>query len=215
MRRMALLHQRAVVRPSKLELLAAWLPTRPWYRGPAGPRLERVVSFRFDDPEGEVGVETLLVRADDGPLVQAPLTYRGAPLEGGDAWLVGTAEHTVLGPRWVYDACVDPVYVAALATTILTGGTQAEEFADVDGRILRREPSVSVRGSGDRAALDIGGASRVHDADPTLIVTDAFELAVRRILDGPTVPTAEGAFTLTATWNGQPTPLVLATARLR
>ena len=33
-----------------------------------------------------------------------PLTYRGAPLAGGEADLVGTTEHSALGTRWVYDA---------------------------------------------------------------------------------------------------------------
>src|SRR5688572_28896 len=59
MRGMAILYPKADLQPSKLELLAPWLPTRAWYRGPAGPTLTRVAGYRFDDPEGEVGVETL------------------------------------------------------------------------------------------------------------------------------------------------------------
>ncbi len=62
-----------------------------------------------------MGVETLLVRVGEGPVLQVPLTYRGAPLPGGESALVGTMEHSVLGPRWVYDGTGDPVYVATLA----------------------------------------------------------------------------------------------------
>ena len=41
-----------------------------------------------------------------------------------------------------------PVYASVLATAILTGAGEAEEIASVDGRGERREPSMSVRGSG-------------------------------------------------------------------
>src|SRR4051812_27246948 len=121
---MALLH-RTTLRPTKLELLSVWLPTRHWFQGDG--EVVRVTGFRFDDPAGAVGVETMLVRCGDGPVHQVPLTYRGAPLAGGDDFLVGTAEHGALGSRWVYDACGDPVYAAALARAISTDGGQAEE----------------------------------------------------------------------------------------
>ncbi|MCI4067069.1 hypothetical protein MRQ36_32690, partial [Micromonospora sp. R77] len=150
---MALLH-RAEIRPTKLELLATWLPGRRWFHGPAGTEPVRVAGFRFDDPAGEVGIETILVRAGDGPVHQVPLTYRGAPLAGADGWLVGTTHHTVLGPRWVYDGCGDPVYAAALADAILAGTGQAREFFEVDGERQYREPSMTVAatGTGDAPA---------------------------------------------------------------
>src|SRR4051794_16111111 len=147
---MALLH-RATVSPSKLELLTDWLPSRSWF--PAGLPLERVGSFRFDDPAGEVGGETLLVGTGDGTLLQVPLTYRNAPVDGLERHLVGTAEHSVLGRRWVYDGCADPVWAAALATAVLTGGTQAEELVETgDGDLAPRDPDVTVRGSGSAGA---------------------------------------------------------------
>jgi hypothetical protein len=62
--------------------------------------------------------------------------------------LVGTSDHSVLGPRWIYDGCGDPLYASVLATTIFTGASGAEEFANIDGRQERREPSMTVRGSG-------------------------------------------------------------------
>jgi hypothetical protein len=215
---MALLH-RAELHPTKLELLAAWLPGRRWYQGKANADVVRVASFRFDDPAGSVGIETMLVRAGSGPTLQVPLTYRDAPLHGGDGWLVGTADHSVLGQRWVYDGCGDAVYAAALASAIFTGGGQAEEYFDVDGRLERREPSMIVTGSGaqdaDVATIDV--IHRVLDDDPTLIVTDSVELAVvRRIDDSNELPGAASIrATLTGTWNGQPTPLPLAYASVR
>jgi hypothetical protein len=206
---MALLH-RAELHPTKLELLAAWLPDRRWYHGPATD-LVRVAAYRFDDPVGQVGIETILVRSGDGPIHQVPLTYRGAPLDGGDGWLVGTSEHSVLGQRWVYDACGDPVYAGALTRAIFTGAGQAEEFLEVDGRLERRAPTMTVTSSG-AAAADIPAVDairRVEDGDRTLIVTDSVELVVIRRLDGDN---QTGAATLTGTWSGQPTPLLLAYA---
>lgn len=216
---------RAELRPTKLELLAGWLPGRRWCHGVAAG-IERVAAYRFDDPAGAVGIETLLVRAGDGPVHQVPLTYRDAPLAGGDGWLVGTAEHAVLGRRWVYDACGDPLYAATLASAILGGTGQADEFVQVDGRLERREPTMTVTGSGTRGAGEAGSAGvppvgalpRVlADDDPTLVVTDTVRLAVVRRLDHgatPTGATPTGA-TLTGTWPGQPTPLLLAYASPR
>jgi hypothetical protein len=89
-----------------------------------------VAGFRFDDPAGEVGIETMLVSADGEIVYQVPLSYRGAPLPDRDAWLIGTSEHSVLGRRWIYDACGDPVYAAALAGVILAGTGQAEELVE-------------------------------------------------------------------------------------
>lgn len=210
---MALLH-RAVLRPTKLELLAAWLPGRSWFQGPAVGDVVSVGAYRFDDPAGEVGIETMLVRVGDGPIHQVPLTYRDAPLDGGDKWLVGTTEHSVLGPRWVYDACGDPVYAAALASVIHSAARQAEEYFEVDGELVPREPTVVVSGSG-APDTDIPPVDAVRDVvtdDPTLIVTDSLELAVLHHLDRDTRPA--GA-TLTGTWKGQPTPLPLAYATPR
>jgi hypothetical protein len=136
------------------------------------------------------------------------MTYRDAPLEGAEDRLLGTAEHSVLGRRWMYDACADPVYVTALADAIAGRVAQAEEFVDVDGEPHRREPSMRVAartGEGPPA----GAVERVVDGDPTLIVTATVELAVVRRLTGA-VGVAGAA--LTGTWEGQAEPLPLAYA---
>src|SRR6185312_1840324 len=113
----------AQLKPSKMELVGAWLPKQAWFEGDAS-ELVRLGSFRFDDPAGEVGIETHIVGAGD-EVYQVPLTYRGAPLAGAEAFLVGTIEHSVLGCRWVYDAAGDPVYAADLAAALLAAKPQA------------------------------------------------------------------------------------------
>jgi hypothetical protein len=205
---MALLHQ-ATLRPTKLELLADWLPGRDWYTGPAG-EVTRVAAFRFDDPAGKVGVDTMLVRVGDGPIHHVPLTYRETPLTGADEWLLGTAEHSVLGKRWVYDAAGDPVYAAALASAILGNTGQAEQFMDVDGRPERREPTMSIASNTTEDVPAVGAIQRVVAGDPTLVVTDTVELAVVRRLGAELT----GAV-LTGTWPGETTPTPLAAATRR
>ncbi|MCB5169966.1 1,4-alpha-glucan branching protein [Streptomyces bambusae] len=126
---MAVIHH-TELKPTKLELLTTWLPTRPWYRGDtAGPVLAKAGGFRLDDPEGEVGIEFMVVTDASGPHPASyliPLTYRGAPLDGASHALVGTMEHGVLGHRWAYDGTHDPVLIAQLAA-LLEGRTEAQQ----------------------------------------------------------------------------------------
>ncbi|GIF63479.1 hypothetical protein Ais01nite_15140 [Asanoa ishikariensis] len=200
---MALLHK-ATLTPTKLELLAGWLPGRRWHEAAAG-ELERVAAFRFDDPAGAVGIETMLVRFGVGSVHHVPLTYRDAPLPGCDAWLVGTTEHEVLGKRWVYDAAGDPVYLAALAGAIITGTGEAEEFVDVDGAgtLEQREPAMTARGTGvpDRAAPKVEEIRRIEEhGDHTVVHVGSLRIVIlRRITDGD-LPAAA----LTGRWDSQP-----------
>lgn len=209
---MALVH-RAELRPSKVELLSAWLTGRSWYSGAAAPELEKVASYRFDDPAGEVGVETLLVRTGDGPLLQVPMTYRGAPLAGAERHLIGTLEHSVLGSRWVYDGCGDPVYAAALLAVMAGGGREASEFVDYDGELRERPNTTSVRGSGSPAAAveAITEVTAVGEGDPTVVTTPVGELVVLRVLGAPAEHPA--TVTLTGTWDGQAAGRLLAYAK--
>ena len=190
---MALLY-RATVVPSKLDLVSVWAPKQSWFEGePDGP-FTTVASFRFDDPDGEVGVETLLVRAGDGPVLQIPLTYRNEELPGAEQWFLGTMEHSVLGTRWTYDAIGDPVYRGELARAILTGGTQVEQWIEVDGVMTLREPTARVVGSGT-------------ESDPDLTNV---EVEVVRVPGGR----KSSALELTGTWTDHPERTVLATLSL-
>lgn len=95
----------ATLTPTKGELLTAWLDRQPW--GGSGP-VEQIGSYRFDDPDGEVGLEGFILRRD-GRILHVPVTCRGAPLPEAEESLVGTLDHSVLGERWVYDALGDPL----------------------------------------------------------------------------------------------------------
>lgn len=213
---MAIIH-RAQLHPTKLELLTGWLPGRRWYHGPATPTLTRLGGYRFDDPAGEVGVETLLVSAGDGVVCQVPLTYRGAPLDGHDEELIGTVEHSVLGRRWVYDGCGDPVYVAALAAAILAGAGQAEEMIEDDGRLQPRELTMGITAT----AADPDAGPQVEllspgrdDDEVTTVETTAAILTVVRH-PGPGAPEPGSVPALLGTWTGQMDPVVLALAAPR
>lgn len=192
---MALIH-RATLDPSKLDLLRAWLPSRPWF--PAGAEVESLGAYRFDDPDGEVGLEAFLLRAGD-VVLHVPLTYRASAPDVPDEHRLGTTEHSVLGTRWVTDGCADPVWVRELVRTVLTGTTQAVEEVETDGRLHPREPSATAQGSGTAGApVPTVGRLTVHDGSTTTEV-DAEGVVVRvvRVLgDAPA-----GSSTLTATWS--------------
>ncbi len=132
---MAELHHDATISPTKLELLEEWMGSQRWYAAKGRrPRLRLAGRWRLDDPAGEVGVETLLVADESGtePVVyQVPLTYRGAPLDDAEHALVGTMEHSVLGPRWVYDAPHDPVYATQLVE-LVQGRVRAASASESD-----------------------------------------------------------------------------------
>ena len=106
---------------------------------------ERESAFRFDDPAGEVGIETFIVRSGDAAF-HVPLTYRSGPLDGGR--LVGELEHSVLGHRWVYDGPSDPVYVAVVSSVIVEGGRDVDMVLDDGTPVPRLEWWATATGSG-------------------------------------------------------------------
>jgi len=167
---MGLVHHTATLAPTKQELVEAWLPSRAW--APDGP-IEKVAEYRFDDPRGEVGVETILWRTETGAMLQVPFSYRAEPLDGAEEFLVGTSDHSVLGKRWVYDGCADPVWAAALTAAILTGGTQAQMVIDRDGELIDVPARMQVRGSGSAGAQvpAVSSVSSVSDDGPITTVT--------------------------------------------
>lgn len=181
---MAIVHK-ATLSPSKQELLESWLPTRSW--GSGRTVAGKLAEYRFDDPAGEVGVETILWRTDDGAVLQTPLTYRAAPLEGAERYLIGTSEHSVLGHRWVYDGCGDPVWAATLIAAILTGGTQAQVFLEQDGERVDVPPRMQVRGSGSTSNLpEVSSVDSVIDEGTvTLVRAGDLELTLAREVGSP------------------------------
>ena len=90
---MALFHK-ATLTPSKAELIAQWLPTQSWSPKTDDP-IDVIGAYRFDDPEGGVGMETFLV-VSGGTLIHVPLTYRAEPLHGAERFLIGQMEHSAL-----------------------------------------------------------------------------------------------------------------------
>ena len=130
---MAIIHQ-ATITPTKPELLAMVL---------AGP-VEVVGSYRFDDPDGHVGIEGFVVRREDA-LHHVAFSYRGAPLDGADAHLVSTMEHSVLGQRWIYDAAADPIAVGCFQRALVEEQDQAVMEIWKDGEVVDvREPTIAL-----------------------------------------------------------------------
>jgi hypothetical protein len=194
---MALLYD-ATLTPSKMTLVRGWLLDRPWFEG-AG-KVSKVGAYRFDDPAGEVGMEAFLVRAAEGPVLHVPMTYRDAPLAGADDFLIGNTEHSVLGTRWVYDACGDPVWATALASAVLTGGTEAEQVIEEEGRMVKYPSSATVRGDGseDENVPALDSVSAHDDGRTTVVRAGHLELVVVRVV-GAEVATP---YTLTGRWDG-------------
>lgn len=177
---MALIYD-ATLTPGKLEVLSAWVPGRPWA---ATSAVTKLATYRFDDPAGEVGTETFLLGTDGGTVLQVPLTYRGAPLAGAEDHLVATMEHSVLGTRWVYDGCADPIWVAATITAILTGGTEVPLFTEVDGQMQESRTLATVHGSGTPGTpvAPVGSLSVRDDGPTTVVRAGDYELTVARVL---------------------------------
>lgn len=214
---MALLH-RAELRPLKIELIAAWAPAQQWFDGSTTAPLTTIASFRFDDPDGEVGIETVIVRGGEGRLFQVPLTYRGAPFADGDDWLIGTTEHSVLGRRWVYDAAGDPVYLAAVAAAVFAGAAQAEEYFEVDSVKVVRESTARVVGSGRPGASapsSVGPISTRHESGTTVVEAGGLQIIIARALDTAVAPDDGAQQSLVGSWADQADPRTLVWANAR
>jgi hypothetical protein len=182
---MAIIHD-TTMSPGKLELLTAWLPAQPWYLGDGRePELARAGGFRLDDPDGEVGIEFLLVTdaSGDRPATyQVPLTYRAHALADAADGLVGTAEHGVLGRRWIYDGTRDPVLVTRLVALIQgEAEPQAQSISNTPDPTVTSEPatggSLTVIGSVVAATGPSGTDLRIETAEPGQLL-----IRVNRIL---------------------------------
>ncbi|WP_030317882.1 maltokinase N-terminal cap-like domain-containing protein [Streptomyces sp. NRRL B-3229] len=207
---MAIIHN-TTLKPTKLELLTTWLPTRPWYAGSGTPELTKAGGFRLDDPEGEVGIEFMVALDTSGPepvAYHVPLTYRAAPLPGADQALVGTMEHGVLGPRWAYDGVHDPV----LRTELLA---LFEGRAQAMAQSISDTPDHEVAHSWTGSALPTGPAEITEDRDGTdVTLTDGTVLHIHRTLS-PTPPDGTSG-QISTTWkasNGTDPRTVFASLR--
>lgn len=219
---MALIY-RAVLNPGKLDLLNSWLANESWATA-APATFERVDGYRFDDPVGEVGIEVFFLRAPNGPTLHVPVTYRGEPLPGGDAALIGTMEHSVLGTRYVYDATRDPVAVTALIDAITTGSSNADMIEVIGDERRTIEQTVHIIGSGvaEHGITPATNAAveSATEAGVTTVTMPAnlgeeergISLRIRRNLDESeaAIPETVPALSLHGTWKGQPGPRLLA-----
>ncbi len=210
---MALLYD-AKITPGKRDLMKGWLPSRSWFDGDLARKPH--AAFRFDDPAGEVGIECFLLGPEEGsgsgsgaPTYLIPMSYRGAPLEGAEEHLIGTTDHSVLGKRWVYDGCADPVAVSAILSAIATGGHEAALTMEQDGEIVTFEPTCRVIGSGSASdGVRVDTVTLADAGDPTVSRAGDLELVLARVVGTP----VEGDQTLTAQWADR-APLVVAASR--
>ena len=131
-------------------------------------------------------MEAILVRRA-GRVLQVPLTYRGAPLEGADEHLITTMDHSVLGVRWVYEAAGDPVALECFTRALAGQQEQATlEIYDGDQLVGEREPDVRVRRrSGSTPAV---GDLRIAEVLSERL--DGFELLVATWSGGEAVVAA-------------------------
>jgi hypothetical protein len=203
---MAIIHRSTLV-PSKLEVASSWAGDQPWWPGGILSDGEKLGAYRFDDPAGRVGVEGIVVRVG-GAIVQVLLTYRDAPLADAEHARLGTMEHSVLGTRYVYDGCADPVAVTALATA-----PQAREMVEDPSGPVERNPSVVLARSGGAVPVQPALAARdvVASADDTgtIITAPGLHLVLRRVLD-PAEVVPDDVPALVGSWDGQSTPVLLA-----
>lgn len=202
---------RATLTPTKAELIARWAPTQRW-GPPTDVPADVIGSYRFDDPDGRVGMETHLVTAG-GTLLQVPLSYRDEPLVAAEDAFIAEMHHSVLGTRWVYDGLGDPMFVVMLAGVAMTGQGEALGMVVYDGRWYIAPSNVRIQGGGwtqERVPVD-GFELDADNATSVVLRNDRFDLTVfRRPVPGP-----RPAIGLTATWDGQPNAVVLAELRER
>ena len=141
MERIAKIHPTATLSPTKDEILHQQFGS-----------VTSIGAFRFVDPNGKVGIETLLVRETDGALLQFPVTYREQRIS--DTHEVGTTEHSHLGTRHITKIVADPVAVTEIIRVILEGDTNVQRS---DGKTSTYE----IRGTGT-AGVDTLTLGNIH-----------------------------------------------------
>lgn len=191
MNRAAEVHVGATLKPSKIELLQGWLPAQAWFSGDPG-KLERVANFRLVDPDGEVGLDAMVI-SDGAHSYFVPVTWRAQPLDHAEP--IGTLEHSALGTRYAYDAEVDPVFMKELERVIREADTQAD--------------IIDVRGNAVPLGMHVKGSGLVPGEEP-----DA-ELQLMRLLDRTADVPGDALGTLIADWTDDGGPRKDVVALLR
>ncbi|WP_168583509.1 1,4-alpha-glucan branching protein GlgB [Gephyromycinifex aptenodytis] len=167
--------------------LPGWLARQRWFAGKGRePMLSLVGSFRFEDPEGEVGVQVMFLRDDAGQtpmLYQVPLTYRGEPMPGGEDALVARTTHRHLGDRYIYDGCKDEVFTTLLLQAILSDGDLRPSRSDrvqVQGQRHPQAREVQIRSSrvlsGEQSNTSIIYEAVDADGNPAPMICKLFRV---------------------------------------
>jgi hypothetical protein len=215
----AKIHVGATLVPHFRDFLPGWVARQEWYRGSGTPSLRPIGFFRFEDPGGQVGIETHLV-SDGTDIYQIPMTYRGAPIPLADAepGLIATAEHSVLGTRWIYDGTIDPVWRQELLRLVQTGGvsdpsakrgvasaearghplgTITPETATIDLRRLLAQATATTDAARETAAAGAAEDTTPAGATEEAVTADvAGEVVGTWFPDGPESPSATGLLAL-------------------
>jgi 1,4-alpha-glucan branching enzyme len=150
------------------DLLHRWMPAQRWYPAKGrGVTLSRVGDLRLEDPAGDVGIEVHVVALHSGDrtdVVQVPLTYRDAPLEGATHALVGEIRDSGPGRRWVYDGPHDPAYVDALLRALSVPPEGPVPAPGRPSRVLTGEQSNTsvIVGSGESDAVIVKVFRTLH-----------------------------------------------------
>ncbi len=184
MERIAKIHPTATLNPTKDEILHQQF----------GP-VTNIGAFRFVDPNGKVGIETLLVRETDGALLQFPVTYREQRIS--DTHEVGTTEHSDLGTRHITKIVADPVAVTEVIRVILEGDTNVQRS---DGKTSPYE----IRGTGTAGVdtLTLGNTHLKKIADT--VVTGHIDVNGNRKAFSLSLPTQVPVIPAAADKNGMP-----------
>jgi hypothetical protein len=154
---------------------------------------------------------------------QVPMTYRAQALAGADGALIGTAEHGVLGHRWIYDAAHDPVLIAALVALIQGDAEpQAQNVSNTADPTVISQPvtygSLTALESAVTANEPSGTDLQVETANAEGMRSGQLIVRINRILQsGGVVPASEsGQPCLSATWqlpDGTDVRGIIATAQ--
>ena len=206
---MATVHPGATISPTKLEIVQGWLGDQDWFDGDAASvKAGTRFSYRFDDPAGEVGVESVLATLD-GKVFQLPLTYRNSELEGGEPFFLTHMEHTALGRRWIYFGLGDPVLVNSFVSAIIAGDRSVSMEFEMDGQHQVVDTAVKAWGNGSGESVTDARIDDVDRGGPvTTVHTSYGTLSVPHVLDN-TLPDRERL--LQGTWQGLDDDVVLAT----